>query len=178
MTGRRILLSLLPAFVLLSAGCARVVETRFLNFDAESSAGALGPGWSGFEKTAENDTFSWCQSKQGKLSLKIAGTGDRLIRFRCWAFAFPGSGAQSATVFVNDARLEVVPIAGDPRVYTILAPAAVFRKGDNELRLEFTYAESPKDRVPGSVDERTLSAAFDWIEILPPAPVAAPAKKS
>jgi hypothetical protein len=36
----------------------------------------------------------------------------------------------------------------------------------NELRFVFAYAESPKDRVSGAADERTLSAAFDWLEIL------------
>jgi hypothetical protein len=166
----RALLSAPLALVLLASSCARVEETRFLNFDAESSTGALGAGWSGFEKTPQNDTFAWCQARQGKLAFQSKGDGDRLIRFRCWAFAFPGGGAQSATLFVNDARLESVPIAGDPRVYTVLAPAAVFRKGANEMRFEFAYAEAPKDRISGAADERTLAAAFDWIEILPPPP--------
>ena len=169
---------LLPAaLVLLASGCSRVEETRFLNFDTESTAGALGAGWSGFEKTAQNDTFAWCQAKQGRLTFQSRGDGDRLIRFRCWAFAFPGAGAQSATLFVNDARLESVPIAGDPRVYTVMAPAAVFKKGPNEMRFEFAYAEAPKDRIAGSADDRTLAAAFDWLEILPAAPAPVPAKK-
>lgn len=176
MTRKKALLFAPLALVLLVSACARVDETRFLNFDAESSGGSLGAGWSGFEKTAENDTFAWCQARQGKLAFQSRGGGDRLIRFRCWAFAFPGGGAQSATLFVNDARLESVPIAASPSVYTVLAPGAVFRNGANEMRFEFAYAEAPKDRIPGSTDDRTLAAAFDWIEILPPVPP--PAKKS
>ncbi|MEO6325794.1 MAG: hypothetical protein ABIT01_06150 [Thermoanaerobaculia bacterium] len=159
------------SFGLLS-GCTRVNETRFLNFDAESTTGALGAGWSGFEKTDQNDTFAWCQGKLGRVSFQCRSGGDRLVRFRCWPFQFPGGGAQSATLFVNDARLESVPLQGDVRVYSVLAPAAVFKNGANEMRFEFTYAETPKDRVPGSTDERTLAAAFDWIEILPTLPPA------
>lgn len=168
---------LLLLFALLASGCSRVAETRFLNFDAESSAGALISGWSGFEKTPQNDTFVWSQSRQAKISIVSRGDGDRLIRFRCWAFVYPRAVGQSVTLFLNDARVESVPIAGDARVYTMIAPAAVFRKGPNEIRFEFASAEAPKDRLPGSTDDRTLSAAFDWLEIVPPLPVV-PEKKT
>jgi hypothetical protein len=47
-------------------------------------------------------------------------------------------------------------------------PAKFWRKGDNEIRFKFNYAEAPSVRMPPSLDKRRLSAAFDWLEILPP----------
>jgi hypothetical protein len=56
-------------------------------------------------------------------------------------------------------------------VYSVSAPRAAWRRGDNDLALEFAYAESPKDRM-GAADGRTLAACFDWLEIVPVLPLA------
>jgi hypothetical protein len=160
---------LLPALLL--ASCARRVpvdETRFLNFDAESSAGALLTGWSGFERTDAGDTFSWAQSRLAVVRVETRRDGDRLLRFRAWAFRYPQAPEQTVTLFVNGNRLETFTLDEKPRVFSAVAPAAAFHPGINELALEFAYAEAPRDRLPGSGDVRTLAAAFDWLEVLPP----------
>ncbi|HEX2799694.1 MAG TPA: hypothetical protein VHQ44_08480, partial [Thermoanaerobaculia bacterium] len=93
-----------------------------------------------------------------------------LVRFRCWPFGFPGAPPQTLTLFVNDQKTDVLTLGGEPRVYAIAVPRALWKRGANELKFVFAYAESPKDRVSGATDERTLSAAFDWLEILRPQP--------
>jgi hypothetical protein len=160
----------LAASLVLASSCRRPEETRSLNFDPETTAGALGPGWDGFEKTESGDTFVWAHGKEARLSVQSRADGDRLVRFRCWPFGFPGGPAQIVTLFVNDRKIEAVTLAGDPRVYALAAPRAAWKRGVNELKFVFAYAESPKDRIPGATDERTLSAGFDWLEILPPVP--------
>jgi hypothetical protein len=90
------------------------------------------------------------------------------VRFRCWPFAFPGGPGQTLTFYVNDRKIDTVPMSGEPRVYSLATPRAAWKRGVNELKFVFAYAESPKDRVPGATDERTLSASFDWLEVLPP----------
>jgi hypothetical protein len=55
-------------------------------------------------------------------------------------------------------------------VFALPTPKDAWKRGVNEMKFLFAYAESPKDRIPGAEDERTLAAAFDWLEILPPAP--------
>lgn len=162
----------IAAMVLLSAaGCQKGPDdTRFLNFDAESSTGALVSGWSGFEKMETGDTFSWVQSRQAKLLVQARRREDRLVRFRCWAFAWDGAPQQVATLFVNETKIDAVPLTGAAKVYSLPTPAAAWKDGPNEIRFEFTYAEAPKDRIPSFTDERTLSAAFDWLEIVPPLP--------
>jgi hypothetical protein len=71
---------------------------------------------------------------------------------------------------VNDKKTETIVLGGEARVYAVSVPQALWKRGANELKFSFLYAESPKDRVSGAADERTLSAAFDWLEILRPAP--------
>ena len=164
---------LLPASVLLSvalvgAGCARPApETRFLNFDPESSSGALTSGWSGFEKAAVGDTFVWAQAREAVVTVSAGGSADRLVRFRAWPFGWSGAPPQTVTVLVNDVRLDAMTVWEGPRVYSVVSPGAAWKSGANVLRFEFAWAEAPKDRVPGEGDTRTLAAAFDWIEILP-----------
>jgi hypothetical protein len=155
---------------LLLSGCRPIEETRFLNFDAETSAAALASGWSGFEKTGENDSFVWAQARTATVTITSRAKGDQLLRFRCWPFRFPGSPAQVATVFVNGGRVDSVTLGDGPRVYGFATPEALWKAGANEIRFEFSYAEAPKDRVPGSSDQRTLAAAFDWLEVVPSRP--------
>jgi hypothetical protein len=156
------------ALALAAAACSRPEpRTLFLNFDAESSSGALTSGWSGYEKTASGDTFVWAQARETTLTVTVDGPADRLIRFRAWPFGWEGAPGQTVTVWVNDVRLETLTVWAGARVYTTASPGPAWKSGVNVLRFEFGWAEAPKDRVPDVADTRTLAAAFDWIEILP-----------
>lgn len=166
-TPRRSAASLL-ALALAATGCGRALpETRFLNLDPESSAGALASGWSGFEKTPEGDTFSWAQAREARATVLADAASDRLVRFRAWPFRWEGSPPQAVTVSVNEVRLGTLTLGDGPRVYSLVSPGPAWKPGPNVLTFEFTYAEAPKDRIPGAADTRPLAAAFDWIEIVP-----------
>ena len=156
--------------LILPGACRAPEETRSLNFDPETTTGALGAGWDGFEKTELGDTFVWAHGREARVSIVSRANGDRLVRFRCWPFDFPGAPPQTLTLFVNDHKTDVLTLGSEPRVHAIAVPRALWKKGANELKFVFAYAESPKDRVSGATDERTLSAAFDWLEILRPQP--------
>jgi hypothetical protein len=160
--------SALLALALTGAACGRPVpQTRFLNFDPESSSGALLSGWSTFEKTPEGDTFAWAQAREAAVTVSASGPGDRLIRFRVWPFGWEGAPPQTVTLWVNDVRLETIPLDREPHVYSTTSPGPAWKSGGNVLKFEFAFAEAPKDRIPGGGDSRTLAAAFDWVEILP-----------
>jgi hypothetical protein len=154
--------------VLAASACRAPDETRSFNFDPETTTGALGAGWDGFEKSELGDTYVWAHGKEAHLTVASRADGDRLVRFRCWPFSFPGGPPQTLTLFVNDQKIDTLALGGEPRVYAVAVPRAMWRKGANELKFAFAYAESPKDRISGATDERTLSAAFDWLEILRP----------
>lgn len=168
----------LLALLLASASCGRgAEETRFLNFDPESSPAALVSGWSAFEKTPAGDTFAWAQAREARVRVFSRGEADRIVRFRAWPFRWDGAPPQTVTVLVNDVRLETLTLADGPQVRSVVSPGPAWKPGENVLTFEFGYAEAPKDRIPGAADGRTLGAAFDWVEIVPvPAPVPAPAR--
>lgn len=152
----------------LTAGCRRSEETRFLNFDPETTAGRLGSGWSGWERTPENDTFVWAQARDARMKVANAGGSDRVVRFRAWSFRYPDAPEQTVTLYVNGTRIDAGGLFREPHVVTFVVPKALWKKGENELRFAFAWTEAPKDRLPGSDDARTLAAAFDWLEVLPP----------
>lgn len=159
---------LVLAAALAVAGCRRAEETRILNFDPETTAGRLISGWSGWEKTPEGDTFVWAEAREAKVRVASAGGSDRVVRFRAFSFVYPDSPEQTVTLFVNGTRVDAAGLYREPHVVSFVVPKALWRKGENELKFEFLWTASPKDRVPGASDPRTLAAAFDWIEILPP----------
>jgi hypothetical protein len=144
-------------------------ETRFLNFDPDSTPqGFLVSGFSGAETTQEGDSFRWCESSTVRLKVRNRGDGERLLRVRFWPFVYPDGPTQSVSILVNEqfvARHEMRP---GPSVAEFRVPAKFWRKGDNEIRFKFKYAEAPSAKLPPSQDLRTLSAAFDWVEIVPP----------
>ena len=152
---------------LAGSACKRApVETRFLNADPESSSGAFLSGFSGFEKTDAGDTFVWAQSREARVAVVAAGSRDRLVRLRAWPYRWDGAPPQRLTLYVNETRIDSVPMADGPRVYSFLTPAAAWHDGTNEIRFELAYAEAPRDRVPGATDARTLAMALDWLEIV------------
>jgi hypothetical protein len=69
---------------------------------------------------------------------------------------------------VNEQLVGTREMKSAPHVAAFRVPASVWRKGDNEIRFKFKYAESPLLKAPPSQDSRTLAAAFDWLEILRP----------
>jgi hypothetical protein len=164
--GSRAPAAILAFPLILAAACRTPEETRSLNFDPETTTGALGSGWDGFEKTELGDTFVWSHSREARVTIVSRADGDRLVRFRCWPFGFPGGPPQTLTLYVNDQKTDTLTLGGEPRVYAVAVPRALWKRGANELKFAFAYAESPKDRLSGATDERTLSAAFDWLEIL------------
>lgn len=160
--------SSLLALALSAAACGRGgPEAGFLNFDPESTPGALTTGWSSFERTAAGDTFVWALARAAKVSVRLGRPADRLVRFRAWPFRYEGAPAQLVTVVLNDVTLGTFPLPDGPSVVSTPSPQAAWRDGENVLTFDFAFAEAPKDRVPGAADGRTLAAAFDWIEILP-----------
>lgn len=142
-------------------------HATFLNCDPESTPKeALGAGWSGFEENAQGDSFMWCN--QRSCTVKVtASQVDQVVRMRAFAFVYPNAPVQILKFSVNGSTVGSQPVPGTATVLTFKVPKAILNEGANELRLDFTYAESPKARVPDSGDPRTLSGGIDWLEVAP-----------
>jgi hypothetical protein len=142
-------------------------ETRFLNFDAESTASErLDTGWSTFEVDAAGNTFVWCVAERCTLSVLGSFEGRQLVRLRSFPFRYPDAPPQSAVVSVNGQQVATVELRDDPHVVEVPTEAGVWHRGKNTITFEFAYAESPLERIPGSEDPRRLSVAFDWLQVI------------
>lgn len=169
------LTGILAAAVIAGAGGYFAHEPRaagdtFVNFDSESTPkDRLGPGWSGFEQLDTGDSFSWCAAKSCTLNLN-ASKADQFVRVRAYPYTYPSSPAQTIALKVNGTPVGSQTLTGGPTVYRFKVPAATWKDGKNEVQFEFAYAEAPKVHFPTSTDDRTLAAAFDWVDVVPVAP--------
>lgn len=163
--------------LLTSCKKAPVMGTAFLNFDPETSEGLLKHGFSGWEKTPDGDTFVWSHSKHAEIQVRSFVAADKLVRMRVWPFRYPGAPQQTATLTVNEMAMAPIPLPEKPAVVSVMVPASAWKEGENTLKLDFAYAEAPRDRIPTIDDPRTLSAAFDWIDITPARKPSGPAPK-
>jgi hypothetical protein len=152
-------------------GCQpSITETRFLNFDPESTpTSALKSGWSYFEKNAAGDTFVWSIARQSTVTVDSLADGDRLIRFRGWPFQWKDAPPQTITVFLNGLNVTTLTVPSEFTISSFVAPKELWKKGPNDLSFQFGHEGSPKEKAPPAQDARTLAFAFDWLEIEPAA---------
>lgn len=142
-------------------------ETRFLNFDAESTASErLESGWSTFEVTPRGDTFVWCAATACGVSVVGQFQGPQIVRVRVFPFRYRGAPEQHMTFELNGKAVAEVPVPEGQTVVEFLTDADGWRRGKNSLKFRFAYAESPADHSEGSEDSRHLSVAFDWLQII------------
>jgi hypothetical protein len=136
-------------------------ETRLLAFDKQD-VGRLVSGFSGPEGEGI-DAYAWCESKSCVVSLYARPQADRFIAFHADPFTFPNAPQQTVETFLNGTSLGKVKMDGP--VVRVKAPLGAWREGENQVRMQFGYAESPKDHNPGGQDGRHLSAAFHWLVV-------------
>jgi hypothetical protein len=170
-----VLLALLAGTVLGAVG-GRVLwptrpadETRFLNFDPESTPrAALATGWGVYEHNEQGETWVWCAAQSCTLFVDAHGSRDRLLRLRLWGARFPDiTSPQTASLKVNGIEAGVTQLGGSPIVWQVPTAKNTWQEGRNSLRFDFTYAEAPAKHIPGNTDPRSLAASFDWLEVIP-----------
>lgn len=151
------------------AGCRPPEPSRpqRVEFEDGPTARVLVSGWSGFERTAAGDSFAWAEGLEARLRFLVPRACPYVIRFRAWPFEYAGAPVQRVTVFVNENRIGRVPMKSGAAEYEMRSPAAVWRNGENVVRLAFGRAERPSDVVAGADDRRALAAALDWLRIEP-----------
>jgi hypothetical protein len=160
--------ALLAGTLLLGAACRPAPPpTRFLNFDPASGAEALREGWSSFERGADGSTYVWAAAREARIVTQQSADSDLLVVFLCWPFWYQGAPEQTIGLSVNGTVAETVRLSPDRRVYTVYVRRDLWRAGENELTFAFAYVARPLDHGKGA-DDRTLAAAFDWLEIVPP----------
>jgi hypothetical protein len=73
---------------------------------------------------------------------------------------------QTVEVKLNDFRLTRLELPGGWSEHEIEVPESAWNTGANILNIHFGRSTVPAEAVPGSRDRRSLSAAFDYLEVV------------
>ncbi|MEJ2086289.1 MAG: hypothetical protein P8Y44_11515 [Acidobacteriota bacterium] len=137
-------------------------------FDFEAPELLLqGSGWSFPEKNRQGETFQWATAPEAQLALPLITSMDRLIRFRALPLEFPEATAQTVELILNSVSLKSVELRKGWNEIEVSAPAEAWLGGPDILTLRFRRTDTPAEVLAGSNDWRSLSAAFDYLEVVP-----------
>lgn len=166
-----------PDFVTLletrfAAGRGGFFEKQFaaLNqqFDFSGAGMTLqGTGWSFHEENKEGINYQWALGEQAELGLPIGRPRDARLRFRALPFMYPDAPPQNVELWLNQSLIAAVDLPRGWSEHEIEAPEEVWSSsGANILYLRFGRTTVPAEAVTGSKDRRSLSAAFDYLEVV------------
>jgi hypothetical protein len=120
-----------------------------IDFGTEGAWLYEGEGWSRDEVMGEA-TANWSDSTVGRIFVPLRHLGDYHLSFRALAFSYDGAPEQTITLVVNGHELaEVLSIGPYWEEHTLTLPAEYLTTGLNEILVQFAYAVSPRDVLPG-----------------------------
>jgi len=148
-----------------------IFERRFLEMNRRFDfAGAelllQGSGWSFPEQNKAGIQYQWAQGDRVEVGLPIGQPRRALIRFRALPFMYDKAPVQTVEVKLNDLPLTRLDLPGGWSEHEIEVPESAWSAGANILSLRFGRSIAPAEVVPGSRDRRSLSAAFDYLEVV------------
>lgn len=155
----------------LEAGRGGLFEERFaargrrIEFEA-TDGWLLGEGWAASETMPDGTTFQWAEGDQAALILPV-GEHDQWIRLRVLPFVYPEAPRQRVTLALGDEPIGVLDLPTRWSEHQVIVPADVWRRNGPRLTLRFAHSARPADVLEGSGDTRTLSVAFDFLEVDP-----------
>lgn len=135
-----------------------------LEFDGAEMA-LLGAGWSYQESNREGISYQWALGEAAEIGLPVMTPRDLVIRFRVLPFNYPDAQPQTIEVQLNSQTLATLESSGGWSEHEVFAPSSIWQVGANVLTLGFGRSTIPASVVAGSSDRRSLSAAFDYLEV-------------
>ena len=136
-----------------------------VDFGDWRSAPYRGEGW-GDDEEVFAATANWVLGTQARFFFPVRGRGDRRLSMQIAPFAYPGAPPQTLTLSLNGRPLvESFSLSEGWQVIEATLPESALREGLNTVTLHFDHATPPSAVLPGSPDDRPLSAAVDWVEI-------------
>jgi hypothetical protein len=121
-----------------------------IDFGTDSARLYQGEAWSR-EEVIGDASANWAEAQRARFFVPLRELGDYQMSFQALAFAYEGSPQQTARVTINGHRLpETFSIGAYWETYTLTLPGRYLKVGLNEVVLEFAYAHSPHDVLPGN----------------------------
>ena len=119
-------------------------------------------GWSEVEQE-----HTWANARSSSLVFyRDKPVQDLLLEAICWTLPAKASTPQTTEVVLNGVSVGAFVVAPDAfHPYTLSLPAAHLRAGRNALQFRFAYVVSPHDIDANSQDNRTLSVAFQKVQL-------------
>jgi hypothetical protein len=123
----------------------------------------LEDGWHGAERDGEA-TFRWAGSPATML-VPLDHRAALRLQIRLHAFGYSGAPPQALTISVNGRAQPPRPIGAGWETIELDVAAPVWRRGVNQVRLDFAWVQRPMDVGLGG-DARPLAAAVDWVRVV------------
>ena len=138
----------------------------FLDLGASWARDALARGFSeDEEKWPENWVWNQEVETETWLFLEEVDTGSYVLGFR--AEAFDPIAPVQAQVYLNGSELGSLSLRSGFTGVELSVPAGLLKRGRNVLTLRFSKTGTPAQLIPGSDDQRWLSARFDCLWLVP-----------
>ena len=142
-----------------------VPDTVRVDFGDWTSAPYRGAGWADDEEVFAA-TANWALGAEASVFFPVRGAGDRLLSVQIAPFTYPDAPPQTLILSLNGQRLDGVWVLDDGwQLIEVQLPESLLSQGLNTLTLSFDNAIAPSSVLPGNTDDRSLSAAVDWVEI-------------
>jgi hypothetical protein len=140
-------------------------DTVRVDFGDWTSAPYRGAGWADDEEVFAA-TANWASGTEASVFLPVRGGGDRLLSVQIAPFTYPDAPPQTLSLSLNGQSLDSAWVLDNGwQVIEVPLPEFLLRQGPNTLTLYFDNAIAPSSVLPGNTDDRSLSAAVDWVEI-------------
>ncbi len=121
-----------------------------IDFGTEGARLYQGEGWSRDEVIGDASA-NWSESTSARVFVPLRQIGDYEMSFRALAFSYEGAPEQTLEVIVNGHRLpDRFSIGSSWQTYGVTLPGEYLKSGLNEVVVDFAYAASPSEVLPGN----------------------------
>jgi 4-amino-4-deoxy-L-arabinose transferase-like glycosyltransferase len=125
-----------------------------------------GQGWSYPERNTAGIDYQWALGERAELGLPIGRPRDARIRLRVLPFTYPEAPPQTLEMRLNEEPLVTLELTQGWSEHEVGVPASSWSSGANILYLRLARSTIPAQQGTGSTDQRNLSAAFDFLEVV------------
>ena len=136
-----------------------------VNFGTADARNLFRFGWSNDEKWFDGkQSVVWAHGRASALTIALPAARDYRFRLRVLPYSPEGVPCQRVEVKLNGSLVAKLLLERGWRSYDFKVPQAATRQGQNDVEFYYDHAESPISRKR-STDQRTLSVAFDRLDI-------------